>query len=29
LEAAALARATQRETLVWMLDVYHRGGTRL
>jgi 2-polyprenyl-3-methyl-5-hydroxy-6-metoxy-1,4-benzoquinol methylase len=28
LEAAGLARATQRETLVWMLDVYHRGSAR-
>jgi 2-polyprenyl-3-methyl-5-hydroxy-6-metoxy-1,4-benzoquinol methylase len=28
LEAAGLVRATQRETLVWMLDLFHRkGGT--
>jgi magnesium-protoporphyrin O-methyltransferase len=26
LEAAGLVRALQRETLVWMLDVYHRAG---
>jgi SAM-dependent methyltransferase len=29
LEASGLVRATQRGTLVWMLDLYHRGGTRL
>lgn len=28
LEAAGLVRATQRETFVWMLDVYHRNGAR-
>jgi hypothetical protein len=28
LEASGLVRAKQRETLVWMLDVYHRGGAR-
>ncbi len=28
LEAAGLVRATQRETFVWMLDVYHRSGAR-
>jgi 2-polyprenyl-3-methyl-5-hydroxy-6-metoxy-1,4-benzoquinol methylase len=28
LEAAGLVRALQRETLVWMLDVYHRDGVR-
>jgi methyltransferase family protein len=27
LEAAGLVRATQRETLVWMLDLYHRGAS--
>ncbi len=26
LEASGLVRATQRETLVWMLDLYHRNG---
>ncbi len=26
LEAAGLVRATQRKTLVWMLDLYHRDG---
>jgi SAM-dependent methyltransferase len=29
LKTAGLVRATQRETLVWMLGVYHRGGARL
>jgi SAM-dependent methyltransferase len=29
LEASGLMRATQRGTLVWMLDLYHRGGTGL
>jgi len=29
LEAAGLARVTRRETLVWTLDLYHRGGARL
>jgi len=29
LEASGLVRATQRETLVWMLDLYHRSGARL
>jgi 2-polyprenyl-3-methyl-5-hydroxy-6-metoxy-1,4-benzoquinol methylase len=29
LEASGLMRATQRGTLVWMLDLYYRGGTRL
>jgi len=29
LKAAGLVRATQRETLVWMLSVYHRGDARL
>jgi 2-polyprenyl-3-methyl-5-hydroxy-6-metoxy-1,4-benzoquinol methylase len=28
LETAGLVRAMQRETLVWMLDLYYRGGTR-
>jgi 2-polyprenyl-3-methyl-5-hydroxy-6-metoxy-1,4-benzoquinol methylase len=28
LESSGLLRATQRVTLVWMLDLYHRGGTR-
>jgi SAM-dependent methyltransferase len=29
LEAAGLVRATQRKTLVWMLDMYQRSGARL
>jgi len=29
LETAGLVRATQRETLVWMLDLYHRSSSRL
>jgi magnesium-protoporphyrin O-methyltransferase len=29
LEAAGLVRATQRKTLVWMLDLYHRSTARL
>jgi 2-polyprenyl-3-methyl-5-hydroxy-6-metoxy-1,4-benzoquinol methylase len=29
LEAAGLVRATQRKTLVWMLDLYQRSGARL
>jgi hypothetical protein len=29
LEAAELVRAKQRETLVWMLDLYHRSSARL
>jgi 2-polyprenyl-3-methyl-5-hydroxy-6-metoxy-1,4-benzoquinol methylase len=29
LEASGLVRATQRETFVWTLDLYHRGGSRL
>ena len=29
LEIAGLVHATQRETLVWMLDLYHRSGARL
>jgi magnesium-protoporphyrin O-methyltransferase len=29
LEAAGLVRATQRETFVWMLDLYQRSGARL
>jgi len=29
LEAAGLVRATQRKTLVWMLDLYQRSGERL
>jgi len=29
LEASGLARATQRGTLAWMLDLYHRRGARL
>jgi SAM-dependent methyltransferase len=29
LEASGLVRATQRKTLVWMLDLYQRGGARL
>jgi 2-polyprenyl-3-methyl-5-hydroxy-6-metoxy-1,4-benzoquinol methylase len=28
LEAAGLVRATQRETFVWTLDLYHRDGAR-
>jgi hypothetical protein len=29
LETAGLVRATQRETLVWALELYHRSGARL
>jgi len=29
LEASGLVRATQRKTLVWMLDLYHRSEARL